>query len=152
MSEATVDAGEEHGDGAGPGITGVAAAGRGVHGRRGPGPGLRGLDERGPPGRLGHLAAERLRGRGVLDAALRPLAVAVEAGLGAAALERRPVQLVVHHRLDAHQQHAQDHRERRDRRVRRQVPPLLITKIQHFENEHFFRGVEILFRPFFGNK
>jgi hypothetical protein len=81
------------------------------------------LHQRRPPRRRGHGAAERLRGRGVLDSAVRARAAAPEPGL---------IQLAVHHVLDAGEQRAEQHRERGDRGVRPRVPPLraIASKVQ----------------------
>lgn len=116
MSELAVVPGEEHGGGA---LLGRVGASPRVQARGGAPLAVGHLHERRPPGRRGHGAAERLRGRGVLHAALGP---------GAAAPERRPVQLAVHDALDPGEQRAQQHRERGDRGVRPRVPPLFIVK------------------------
>lgn len=107
-----VPAGEEHG---GRAVLLRRVARPPVQTSQGARLGVRHLHQRRPPRRHGHRAAERLDGRGVLDTAARPLA---------AALERWPRQLAVHHALDGDEEHAQEHRERGDGGVRPRVPPL----------------------------
>lgn len=133
FSQPAVLAGGEHGDRARRlrrAAATVAATPRRVHGRQRAVRRVRHLRHRRPPRWRRHGAAERLRGRGVLHAALRRRArarareAAVAAHAGAAAPERRPVQLAVDDGLDRDEQHAQQRRERRDRRVRLGVPPL----------------------------
>lgn len=112
LGKQAVLAGEKHGGGA---VLRRLARAR-AEAREGARLGGRHLQQRRPPRRHGHGAGERLDGRGVLDAAL------IRAG--AAAAERRPLQLAVHHVLDGDEEHAEQHRERGDRGVRPRVPPL----------------------------
>jgi len=112
LGKLAVLSGEKHGGGAA--LLGCLARPR-VQARQCARLGGRHLHQRRPPRRRGHGAGERLDGRGVLDAAL---------GADAAAPERRPLQLAVHHALDGDEEHAEQRRERGDRGVRPRVPPL----------------------------
>lgn len=111
MGKLAVLSGEKHGGGA---VLGGLARPR-AQARQRARLDVRHLHQRRPPRRRGHGAGARLDGRGVLDAAV---------GAGAAAPERRPLQLAVHHVLDGDEQHAEQRRERGDRGVRPRVPPL----------------------------
>ena len=114
-------AGEENGGGA----VLRRVARQPVQARPGARLGVRHLHQRRPPRRHGHRAADRLDGRGVLDAAL---------AAGAAAPPRRPLQLAVHHVLDGDEEHAEQRRERGDGGVRLRVPPLRAPERVQFRN------------------
>jgi len=123
LRKLAVASGEEHGDRAvRPGAGGLAPELVRL--------GVRHLHQRRPPLRPRHGAGGRLRGRGVLDAALRVGACA-RAGLaahaGAAAPELGLAHLHVQHALHPEQEHAHQHWERRDRGVGSRVPPLRLS-------------------------